>query len=371
VADFFEYLDWRGDITFDEIPLTSVDMLLLSHLTYANVDGLISSSFNETITFSKLAKDFKATPDFETRKNTGLLINKRTAELLIKTGKSKRFKNVQLCGFVSVFDEEIVEQFAAVTFLADNKRIISYRGTDDTILGWREDFNLATMDEIPAQTDALKYFKNACDAMEGDFIFLGHSKGGNLALNTSVKCPEELQKRISGVYNFDGPGFPKEFFESDSYKRIEKNVYSFYPQFSVVGMIFEHPEKYKILKSNGFAIMEHDAVTWQLMGRDFITVKNFDEPSRAFRVAFNDWANKLSREERTKFINALFDIIYASGAKTLDEIDKSPIPCSAKMLSAFTTMDKETKKEVRRIIGMFREAIRTEFPFFKLLELKK
>jgi len=371
MADLFDYLDWRGDLSFSQVPLSSLDMLLLSHLTYSNIEGLVSSSFDERISFNQLGKIFKTAPDYEQRTNTGVLINKRTSELLLKCSKTKRFKNVQLCGFVSVFDEDKVEQFAAVTFIADDKKIISYRGTDDTVVGWYEDFNLACMDEIPAQKDALLYFKNACEKMEGNFSFVGHSKGGNLAVNTSVKCGLEAQKRIDEVYNFDGPGFYKEFFESSEYKNIEKRLYSFYPEFSVVGMIFNHPEKYKILKSTGFAIMEHDAMTWQLMGKDFTTVKNFDEASVVFHNAFNDWVSKLSVDERKKFVDALFQVINAPGLKTLDAINKTALSSSAKMIGAFASLDKTTKKEVRRIISLFRDAIHTEFPFIKIFELKK
>lgn len=371
MADFFEYLDWRGDITIDEIPLSSIDMILLSQITYCNFDSLLSNSFSEVKTLSQLAKDFKSAPDYEERKNTGVLINKRTSELFIKAAKSKRFKNIKVCGYENIFSEEKSEQFAALTYITGNTNIISYRGTDDSLVGWREDFNLAFMDEIPAQKDALLYLNNASESITGKLILIGHSKGGNLALNTGVRCDPKIQKRITAIYNFDGPGFEKEFYESVGYKNIEKNVYSYYPQFSVVGMIFEHPEKYKILKSTGFAIMEHDAVTWQLLGRDFITVKDFDEASKAFRLAFNGWLDKLSKKDCEKFVNALFDVLTAPGAKTLDEINKNPIPASAKMLSAFTAMDKETKKEVKRIIGMFRDAIHTEFPLFNIFGLIK
>lgn len=370
MADFFEYLDWRGDITLEEIPFTPVDILLLSHLTYSIFDGLISDSFDESITLNQLGKNFKLHPEYEKRSDIGVLINKKTMDLLIKASKSKRFKNIKLCGYVNKFDKEKVEQFAAVTFLAGDKKIVSYRGTDDTIVGWHEDFNLACMDEIPSQKDGLEYFRRVAEKFSGNFTIIGHSKGGNLALNTGIKCGPDLQKRIDAIYNFDGPGFQKEVFESREYKNIEKIVYSFYPQFSVVGMIFSHPEKYKILKSTGFAIMEHDAVTWQLMGRDFITVKKFDETSSMFNAAFNDWVAQLTVTERKKFVDALFKVIYASGAETLAEINNSAISSSAKMLAAFTSMDKETRKEVHRIIGLFKNTIHTEFPLFKIFDLK-
>lgn len=371
MSDLFDYLEWRGDITFEEKSFNSIDMLLLSQISYADFDGLISDSFDEKITISKLAKIYKMSPDYEQRNNIGVLISKKTSELLMKCAKTKRFKNIEVCRFVTKFNEENIEQFAAVTFLTKNDVIISYRGTDDSIVGWQEDLNLSWLNQIPSQKDALEYFNETATFFSENIVLIGHSKGGNLAVNTSVNCGEKLQKRISKIYNFDGPGFQKTFFEQKEYLNIERKIYSYYPELSIVGMIFEHPQKYKIIKSTGFAIFQHDAVTWQLLGNRFILSKKFDKVSILFYSAFNEWVNGLSIEDRKRFIKALFEVLESSGAKTLTDLSKTAITSSAKMLASFTSMNKETRKEVLRIINLFRIALIKEIPFLRVFDIKR
>ena len=366
MADLFDYLDWRGDITFSEVPFGKIDALMLSHLSYSIFDGLISDSFSESKTLELLVCDFKNASDYEGRINIGFLINKRTAELSFKCAESKRFKNVRISGYKNIYSEENIEQFAAMTFTIDKVNVIAFRGTDDTIVGWREDFNIAYLPQIPSQKDALEYFSLAAKELGGNFILVGHSKGGNLAVNTAVNCGEETQKRIEKIYNFDGPGFLPEFFEKKEYKNIENKIHSVYPELSVVGMIFSHPKNFEITKSNGFAIMQHDALTWQVLGSSFENAEDFTEESKIFYKAFNKWVKKLSIEQRKKFVNALFDVIEASGAKTNTDLEKNAITSSAKMIAAYSSMDKETKKEVKNILLVLKAAVQSSLPMFKL-----
>ena len=367
MANLFDYVDWRGDLSFEQVPLNQIDALMFAHITYAIFDGLVPEDFSKGITLAELEPVFKAAPDYERRTDVGYLINKRTTELLFRCAESKRFKDVKICGMKSVFDEVKREQFAAVVYTFGNTRIVSYRGTDDTLLGWEEDFNLAYLDEIPAQADALAYFKDAAAAFDGDFIIVGHSKGGNLAVNTAVRCGEELQKRISMVYNFDGPGFSKEFFTSAEYKAIEKRISSVYPEFSVVGMLFNHPKKYQIVDSTEKAVMQHDALSWQLMGADFIQKKRFSSGSTIFNKGLNKWVEGLEKDQRKVFVGALFDVINASGVRTIEEMQKNVLPSSARMWAAYAALDKNTKKEVRQILGLFKESMESALPVVKLI----
>lgn len=366
MSDLFDYLNWRGDITFDEIGPNKIDYLLLAHISYTIFDGLISDSFEKTKTFSQVTKEFKLLPDYVQRCNIGFLINKRTTELMFKSAKTKRFKNIKLCGYKKIINEEKEEQFAAITYIINNKILVVFQGTDDTIIGWKEDFNISYLPQIPAQKDALEYFAKATEYFNDKFIIAGHSKGGNLAINTAVKCSQTQQNQIEAVYNYDGPGFSKDFLESEEYLRIENRIYSFYPEFSIVGMIFNHPKKYEIVKSNGFTIWQHDAITWQILGKDFITSKDFTDESKFFYKAFNEWINKLTIYQKKKFVCALFSIILASGAKTNTELQNRIIQSSAKMLSAYSNMDKTTKKEVKNILSVFKQVINSDFSLFKL-----
>ncbi len=380
MADFFDYLNWRGDLSFDQAPFNKIDALLLAHVTYSIFDGVVSESFDNRKTFAQVAKDFAAMPDYEERINIGFLINKHTAELMFKCAECERYRNVELCGFRNIYSEERVEQFAAVTYLIEGKHdgvdsckfpVIALRGTDDTIVGWKEDFNIAWLPQIPAQKDALEYFNEAAASLDGDFIFTGHSKGGNLVINTAVNCDKALQKRISKVYNFDGPGFENDFFNTPEYKTVENRILSFYPGFSVVGMIFHHPANYEIVKSEGFAFWQHDAMNWQIMGCNFVNEAEFTEESRLFYTAFNEWIDKLNTEQKKNFVETMFCILEASGAKTNNEIEKDAIKATARMVTAYAEMDKSRRKELKTILSMFKDVIADDIPIFKPLVLLK
>ena len=369
--DFFDYLNWRGDLSFEKVPFNKVDALLLAHISYSIFDGVVSESFTERKTFAQVAKDFAAAPDYEDRINIGFLINKRTAELMFRCAEVTRYKNVKLCGFRNIYNEENVEQFAAVTFIIDDKPVIALRGTDDTIVGWKEDFNIAWQPQIPAQKDALDYFKEASEAFTDDFVLTGHSKGGNLVINTAVNCGNDLQKRIKAVYNFDGPGFSEDFFKTPEFKAVEKRIFSFYPQFSVVGMIFHHPKKFEIVKSEGFAFWQHDAMNWQIMGGNFVNARKFTDESRLFHIAFNEWIDQLNKKQKKNFVETMFCILEASGAKTNNDIEKEALKATAKMLAAYAGLEKKKKKELKNIVSLFKDVITDDIPVFKPIALLK
>lgn len=371
MADFFDYLNWRGDLSFEKVPFNKIDALLLAHVTYSIFDGVVPESFSKKKTFAQVARDFTKTADYEERINIGFLINKRTAELMFKCAECERYRNVQLCGFRNIYSEEKTEQFAAVTYLVDGKPVIALRGTDDTITGWKEDFNIAWQDQIPAQKDALLYFKEAAEAFKGSFVLTGHSKGGNLVINTAVKCSKTLQKRIKEIYNFDGPGFSRDFFEQEAYKNVENKIFSFYPGFSVVGMIFHHPKNFEIVKSEGFAFWQHDAMSWQIMGADFINEASFTDESKLFYKAFNEWIDKLDNSQRHNFVDTLFGILEASGAKTNSDIEKEAVKSTAKMIAAYAELDKARRKEMLKILKLFKNVIADDIPIFKPLVLLK
>jgi len=365
MADFFDYLNWRGDLSFEKDSFNKIDALLLAHLAYSLFDGVVSESFKEKKSLAQVAKDFAALPDYEQRINIGFLINKRTAELMFKCAETERFRNIELCGFRSIYNEENVEQFAALTYIIDGKPLIALRGTDDTIVGWKEDFNIAWLSQIPAQKDALSYFSEAAQELKGELMLAGHSKGGNLVINTAVNCGNMLQKRISAVYNFDGPGFAASFFDKAEYKAVESRIHSFYPGFSVVGMIFHHPKSFEIVKSDGFALWQHDAMNWQIIGSNFVNEAEFTDESRLFYKAFNEWIDKLDTEQKKNFVQTMFCILEATGAKTNNEIEADALKATAKMLAAYAEMDKDRKKEMRQIMSMFKDVITDDIPFFK------
>ena len=187
MTNLFDYISWRGDITFDKDPFNKLDALYFAQLSYMNLDYVVSEDFNNSITIRQLAKEYRKLPDLRERNNMGFLINEKTPNLLFEAASADRFKDVKVCGFRNIFSEKNVEQFAVVSFIIGKNVIISYRGTDDTIIGFQEDFEIAYKNQVPAQVDGLKYFEDIISAYpKYKFILVGHSKGGNIALNTAV-----------------------------------------------------------------------------------------------------------------------------------------------------------------------------------------
>ncbi len=362
MANLFDYIEWRGDIPFEQVPFGKIDASVLSQIVYLQFEGLMSSSFNDKIPLYELADRFETAPDFETRKYMGVLINENTPQLLFELSKSERFKNIKLCAFESILDEQNTEQFAAITFLINDLTVIAFRGTDDTIVGWKEDFNIAYMPVIPSQESALDYANKIASAVKGDICICGHSKGGNLALYSAVNLSKCAKKRLRAVYNFDGPGFPSQFFTSKDFLSIEDKLVSVYPGFSVVGMIFSHPEKFQIAKSNGKGLLQHDMLSWQIMGNNFIEEFEFSDKSQFFYKAFNEWVNNLEREQIQKFVKAFFDVIEASGAKTNTDIEKSVVKSAARMLKEYNNLEPDTRLAVHRILRILQQVIQNQLP---------
>lgn len=367
MANLFDYLDWRGDISFDEVAFNKIDAQILALLSYSKFDDLVSEDFSKQMTFSNYNQVFKAAPDYKKRIKNPFLATKKSAELIERLSNTKRFKDCLLCGYKNQFSKENTEQFAAITFIINGTPVIAFRGTDDSIVGWREDFDLVWADQVPAQKDALEYFERAAQAFDSKFVILGHSKGGNLALNTAVKCKKMNQKRILQVYNFDGPGFSEQYFTSKDFLSIKDRIVTVYPEFDVVGMIFFHPQNYQIIKSDAFAAMQHDLLSWQVLGSDFEAAPKFNNKSQFFHKALNQWLARLDNDSRKRFVTALFDVLEASGAKSYLDIGDNVIPAAAKMLAKYSSFDKETKKEVRNILKVLKAVVKEDTNLAKLL----
>lgn len=366
-GNILDYIDWRGDLSFENDPLNVVDAEVFAHLSYNRIESFVGDSFSTGITLCELAKRFKNSTDVEELSNMGLLINADTPALLYKCGESKRFGNVKISGLKSTIDFESQKQFAAMTFDIGNRIVVTFRGTDDYIVGWREDFNIAFMENIPGQLDALSYLQSAAKSFKKGIYVTGHSKGGNLALYAAAKIDKKIQKRIKGVFNLDGPGFSKDFFSTEGYLRIKSVTHSIYPSCDIVGMLFKHDDNYSIIKSDGRGVMQHDGLAWRICGNNFVQVEKFTEDSVIFEKAFNQWADNLTAEEKKKFVNALFDVLEAPGYRTLFELSENSLKASTKMLECFSKTPLETKKEIRRIFSAFMHVVKREIPMLSFL----
>ena len=374
MANILDYIDWRGDLTFEQSPFNKIDTLILCQIAYLRFDGLIKDlDFSESISLNELAELFKSSSDYKTRSDMGLMINKLTVNLLFNAAGSKRFRNVKVCGYNSIIDLEKEEQFAAVTFIIEkNLNLIAFRGTDDNIVGWKEDFNLAIMEEVPAQKDAVEYFKIAAKNIKGKFYVGGHSKGGNLSIYAASKMSQAVKKRIIGIFNADGPGFAEKKLDSEEFKSVMPLVQSYYPQFSIVGILFANDGRYSVVKSDEQGVMQHDPFSWNVLGCEFVTVNDFDRGSAFLKITVNKWIDVLSKEDLEVLIETLFTVIRSTDARTNRELDDNKLINSFKMINAVNNLDPNLRKQFLEILNEYFKIVNSSIPNFEnILEKAK
>ena len=368
MADLFDYLEWRGDLSFKQAPFCKIDAIILAQIIYIDYKNLVPEGFKDGIALPSLWNNLKSASDFKNRCDMGPMVNARTPELLEKASKSLRFSPVKACAYEEIFDRNESQQFCALTYrLTSSLAVIAFRGTDDSIAGWRENFNLGYLPEIPSHISALSYFQKARRALKSKIILTGHSKGGNLALHTAVFSDSKDRKKISAVYDFDGPGFSNDFYEKKEFQEIKDRLTVCYPEQSIVGMIFHRPRHFQVIKSDKFAVYQHDPFNWQVKACGFERAEDVCRESRLFHKSLNNWIENMSFDEKKKFITSLFSVISASGYDRFSEISKNVVPASAKMIKCLGSMDKDMRDAIFNSIRELSKLIKAEIPILRLL----
>ena len=322
-GNLFDYLNWRGDIPMSVDPFNEVDNLLLSALVYAPFDGLIPETGSITLEALNIAFWNKYTVADFLSVNPSL----RHSPLLLKRISSAgRYKNIRACSFHSEVNGKDQCQFAAMTFLLDDGTCYAaFRGTDNSIIGWREDLNFSYMAMTRGQKVAVDYLNRV---FGGTNLFIrvgGHSKGGNLAVYASMYCLPEVQERIRDVYSNDGPGFNRQITDSDNYKRILPKIIKFMPEDSIVGILLDSGAKATIVKSSRSGIYQHSPYTWMIRRNRIVRAKERSDISKFIDHTVDDWINMLDPDSKRTFIDVLFKAIESSGAKTISEFTDDPV----------------------------------------------
>ena len=277
----------------------------------------------------------------------------RDVQLLMLAGRSERFGGVEISGYTTRLSQAKEQQFAAAVFtLPDGVRFIAFRGTDDSIVGWKEDFNFSYMTETPAQKLAAEYLE--ANAGSGAVMAGGHSKGGNLAVYSAAKCSDEVRGRLSAVYSFDGPGFRDETANSEEFKRVMPLVTSIIPESSLIGQLLTEGAEHTIVRSSGTGVMQHNAFTWEVKRNRFVRAEELSGFGTFINRTVNGWLSELNDEDRRMFTKAIFDVIGASDADTFGEIgrSKSKLKASAALIKAVSALRPEQQKAVRRALKL-------------------
>lgn len=349
--NILNYIDWRGDLTFQASPFNEVDNLIMSQLVYMNFSEVMGNETKTEVELSQVAEDLiKLHPDGIV--SCGLMNLKDMYDLLKKAGSSRRFGSMKLFFPRSCFDEENQEQFYAITFITDDSTVyVAFRGTDQTLIGWQEDFNMGFICPVPSQLEAAEYLSDIAGLRSETLITGGHSKGGNLAVYSAAFAKNMPQSRISCIYSNDGPGFPENIIKMSEYTAIVPKVRHIIPQGSIVGMLLEHGSDYSVVKSTQHGISQHDCFSWEVMGNSLIKLDERDNSSIIVDKTLSQWITSLSDTERKSFVSSLFEVLSLSGAQKLEELPGDAV----KLLKGIKTLEPQTKEVLVRAVKELKE----------------
>lgn len=340
--NMLDYLDWRGDITFAERGLNEVDNLIFSTLAYLDIDGLVSADGAVSPDIADLYRAYLGTG-----RDQSYMVN-NPLPLLKKAAESPRFRDVTVRWYVNEINVDRQIQFSAVTFLyGDGEAYIAIRGTDNTLVGWREDCNMSFLNETPGQNAATSYVNRIASLTDGRLTVGGHSKGGNFAVYASAFCdPVIRDTRIVRVYSNDGPGFKREVTTDAGYLAVLPKTEKIIPDSSLVGILLTGKEKRKVIKSSAKGVMQHNPYSWCVLGTAFEAADERTQSSIFMDDALSKWVSTLSEENLRTMFNVIFDSLEASGATTLTEIHNNKFATYTAFLKAISKVDSDSRSDI-------------------------
>lgn len=346
MANVCDYVRWRGDLTLEQSEFNEIDNLILARFSYFPFDKIIEE--NEIVTIKELSKRFN-----EQDVTKLPILWKDDVELFPLMGDSKRFGGMLATKYINKIDAEQEKQFSAITVLMPNDTIyVSYRGTDNTIVGWKEDFNMSFKSHIASQISAKQYLEEIAKEYPSSKIIIGgHSKGGNIAVYAATFASKEVKDRIINVYNNDGPGFCEDVIETAEYQEILPRVHTYIPQSSIIGRLMNHKEKYTIVESVQKGIMQHDLYSWQVLGKEFVTLKKLTNESELIDKTIKEWLENVEPEKREQVIDAVFEILNTTEAQTMKELKANWFANAKTILGTYKTIDNDTKEMVWQTVN--------------------
>ena len=354
MANIVDYIKWRGDLSFFASPFNEIDALVFSEIAYVHFDDLVPASLlSHGVPLSTLADKFFSLK-YDRNKLGAILPTSAIFDLFKMVSETVRYSGVLVKGFVNEIDTKAQKQFCALSFdIGNDSLVVAFRGTDDTIIGWKEDLNMAFFTPIPSQKQAVEYLNSAILRTKSENVYVcGHSKGGNLATYATLMADDEAKKHIKASYNFDGPGFKSEIAESFSDNSVLDRIYKIIPTGSVIGTIFESVEQCKYVKSTAKGMYQHDAFSWEILGREFVCESNISKSSQEWHDLLNKWVYNMTEQEQKDFADALYTVLTVNDSSTLSDIANDKL----KFLIGVLKTDGKTKKTfLTNIYGLIRE----------------
>ena len=353
MANVMDYLTWRGDLTFTQDPPNAVDALIFSALSYIQYGGQVEAQPEVPCLLRDAADSYFCLEDHESRVRV-----KNDLALLRQAAQTTRFGLTKMVCYRDMLIPEQETQFAAVTFLLDDgSAFLAFRGTDYSLVGWKEDFNMSFQQTVPAQRLALQYTREVAAEYMLPLRLGGHSKGGNLAVFAAARSSPMLQQRILEVYNHDGPGFTQYMMGDPGYLAMVPRIKTYIPQSSVIGMLLEHEEPYTVIRSKTVSLLQHDPYSWEVLGCELVQMEEVTESSRFLDSTIKTWFAEMSSQDRNQLVDVMFTLLGAGGVdNALDIFHPKNIRTYLKTLSSDENMRKVLSTE---FVGLIEAARKT------------
>ena len=342
MANMLDYLAWRGDIPFGTSPWNEIDGLLIATLSYLNFHG---GRDPQGWTLEEMARI-----DLLQEGTTNSFAGRKKA--FEGMAKSARFGACRLHHAIALTDAELGMQFSALCLdLPDGTTCVAFRGTDNTLIGWREDFDMAYTTRVPAQEAAILYLARAAALSRRPLRLVGHSKGGNLAVYAAAYAKKRVQERIESIWSYDGPGMNRETSKTEEYLRIKDKIRSFVPQTSIIGMLMDFYEPYTVVRSTASGISQHDPMSWRVYGPKFETLPAIDQMAVVTRDTLHEWLQNSTPEQRASFVDALFSMAESTRATKMSELTGEKLKTLVTMVGNRKEVDPETRRVFTRLMA--------------------
>lgn len=350
-----DYLKEYGDYTLEEKPFSEVDSLILSQFSYLKFDGMAPGPKDgrAAVSLEELTEHEKYDSMYADER-----YRKDNTALFLGMYRSRRFRDTRIYNYVNQIDLDNEMQFSAVTILLPNGICyVAFRGTDETIVGWKEDLNLAFSGPVPGQRMSVEYLECAAGTIEGDFYMGGHSKGGNLAVYAAMNCAKEVRDRILMIYDHDGPGFRPEVRKQGDYEGIVGRIRKTVPRSSLVGMLLYSDGEYEVVESKTIGLAQHNPYTWLVRDDTFQIVNEIHSGRKFMDEALNQWILSLSQEEMHIFVDTFYQVVLASETDNLIDFTANWAKSLHKIGTALKEIDPQTGKAIIQIMRALFEIV--------------
>ncbi len=344
---------------FSAFPLNEIDLAIFAYLSYFSFSAYLPL-YADSVSFSDIY-DLSKKEAFLRRRS----YRKEDELLFTYLFGNPRFKDVRALRYAHCFLEKGIEQFAAVSFyLPTGEEVLSFRGTDGSLTGWKEDFLLSMDKPLESQVDALSYFRKELRYSDKPLYLVGHSKGGNLSAYCYFSANEAERKRIKKAYSFDGPGFSdemkKNFVNDDKSKYVHM-----VPNESIIGQLFNDDIFSIVVSSYSHHFHQHNIYNWLQDGSSFVRASFVNPSYKRVISSFSNWARSLKGEDRLFVVDTIFTLLENAGITDINDILDSKVSSMLKIRDAYKRMDEESKKRIRLLTGGMPNILYSFYKSFK------